>query len=1149
MIRFCALLFAILNLGIFANAQTLDLGFTSPIPLKEANIYRIFEQPNGKYLIGGDIDFVDSTPAKKLVRINEDGSLDETFHFTPPSDFFPSAVLQHPNGDIFVSWADKLARLSSTGEILNIVTNGYGIIAIVPDGDENIVVAGSGVNRFSIDLTPDENFNSFFTFDNIVWDVKIFNNQIYASGEFHEVNSVEKNNVVRLNFDGTIDMDFDTGTGSPDRIVYLTMQDDGKILLGGDSYITSFNGTSAQGTIRLNNDGSVDDTFAGFPSQNSGGISKIKVYNDKIYVAEFFFYSPLSGTQDFLIRLNMDGSRDEAFEPIPLSLFGTFLAGFDINENGILISRTIKTGKTVAKYSLDGVLDQNFDSKIYMNSQITTVDSNEDFVMVGGSFTRINQNDIPKIAKLAIDGSLIEDFLFDDHYDGANLVEAKQVKILAENSVLVSTTAADLIKINASGSIKGDFNYNGNGARKFIVRPDSSILLVDQNGLHGLTKNGLTDEQFNTGPVVCCPNSGYFKYDFDLQSDGKIVYGSAFTSYNEVPVPMLVRLNPTGSLDESFNIGDGPDGNVTLVKTLSNDEILVAGNFLHFDGLTIAANGLVKLSSNGIVDQQFNESISFPGKVPTQIIEWADRLLIASLVQADGKSTPVITSVFKDGTTDDSFAIPTTITISELSKMLLVDNNLYLAGKFLISGETLPRFLLKLNLPQPPIITGSEITSVQEDTSLSLAVSDLIFESQIDQQATLQILDGENYSIEESTLIPDHNFNGLLHVGIIVNNLGIKSKAFYFDINVDAVNDAPSITIENEFSINEDDTLELSVSDFHVVDPDNSPEEISIHPIKGANYEISDATIIPKTNYYGALSVQLFAKDASMPSDTLTFEIAVIPVNDVPVITEMVDQIIYEDTKVLLSINDFLINDPDNDLKDLSISIKNGDHFTIKNDTLIPNENYNGKITIAAQVSDGTATSNPKEFEITVNPVNDPPIIKGITKTYEINDVSPLEIKLTDIDVEDVDNTFPDDFTFEVMQGKNYSVINNSILPTQLFTGKFSASLVVNDGHDDSDPFSFSVDVNTIVTSTESEQSSLFMYYPQPVGDFLFIELSNKFSIPEHFSIHDISGRLVSQSECAAYFNGIAVTTLAPGLYIGTIKTQREVITFKFTKQ
>ena len=47
-----------------------------------------------------------------------------------------------------------------------------------------------------------------------------------------------------------------------------------------------------------------------------------------------------------------------------------------------------------------------------------------------------------------------------------------------------------------------------------------------------------------------------------IQSDGKIIIGGNFTSYNGTARDRIARLNDDGTLDGSFNPGTGADGSV-----------------------------------------------------------------------------------------------------------------------------------------------------------------------------------------------------------------------------------------------------------------------------------------------------------------------------------------------------------------------------------------------------------------------------------------------------------------------------------------------------------------------------------------------------------------------------------------------------------
>ena len=67
------------------------------------------------------------------------------------------------------------------------------------------------------------------------------------------------NHIAGLNTDGSLDTGFNLGTGANGNVRTTALQPDGKILIGGD--FTSYNGTARNYIARLNADGSLDTDF------------------------------------------------------------------------------------------------------------------------------------------------------------------------------------------------------------------------------------------------------------------------------------------------------------------------------------------------------------------------------------------------------------------------------------------------------------------------------------------------------------------------------------------------------------------------------------------------------------------------------------------------------------------------------------------------------------------------------------------------------------------------------------------------------------------------------------------------------------------------------------------------------------------------
>src|SRR5207245_1555798 len=67
-----------------------------------------------------------------------------------------------------------------------------------------------------------------------------------------------------------------------------------------------------------------------------------------------------------------------------------------------------------------------------------------------------------------------------------------------------------------------------------------------------------------------------------LQPDGRVIVGGRFTSFNGRACDGVVRLNPDGSIDESFRLGTGQPTDVRALLLEPDGEIRVGG---FFDGL------------------------------------------------------------------------------------------------------------------------------------------------------------------------------------------------------------------------------------------------------------------------------------------------------------------------------------------------------------------------------------------------------------------------------------------------------------------------------------------------------------------------------------------------------------------------------------
>jgi len=117
-------------------------------------------------------------------------------------------------------------------------------------------------------------------------------------------------------------------------------------------------------------------------------------------------------------------------------------------------------------------------------------------------------------------------------------------------------------------------------------------------GLIRLTSSGANDSTFlnlNTGDVV---------YDTAQQSDGKILVCGLLSLYGATVVSNLFRINTDGSYDSTFSTGFGFSGIVTNIAIQNNGKIVCSGQFSNYDG--VQAFGIVRINTDGSIDTNWN---------------------------------------------------------------------------------------------------------------------------------------------------------------------------------------------------------------------------------------------------------------------------------------------------------------------------------------------------------------------------------------------------------------------------------------------------------------------------------------------------------------------------------------------------------------
>ena len=505
--------------------------------------------------------------------------------------------------------------------------------------------------------------------------------KILVGGYFTSWNGTTVGNIVRLNADGTRDTAFttNTGTGANSYILSVAIQSDGKILVGGE--FSSWNGTAVNYIVRLNSDGTRDTAFTTNTGTGANNvIYTIAIQSDgKILVGGNF--SAWNGTTvGRIVRLNSDGTRDTAFttntgtgadssiETIAIQSDGKILVGgYFTSWNGTAVNYIVRLNS-------DGTRDTAFTTNTGTgaNSSIETIAIQSDGKsLVGGFFGSWNGTAVGRIVRLNSDGTSYETL------SAFATSTTTCVAIQSDGKILVGgfftawngITVGRFVRLNSDGAMDTAFTTNtGTGANSSIlsvaIQSDGKILVggsfttwngTTVNRIVRLNSDGTRDTAFTTNTGT---GANTTIETIAIQSDGKIIVGGSFTIWNGATVGFIVRLNSNGTRDTSFTTNTGTGANTTIVTIAiqSDGKILVGGNFTVWNGTAVGR--IVRLNADGTRDTAFttNTGTGASGGVVSIAIQSDGKILVGGNFGAwNGTTVTRIVRLNSDGTRDTAF--------------------------------------------------------------------------------------------------------------------------------------------------------------------------------------------------------------------------------------------------------------------------------------------------------------------------------------------------------------------------------------------------------------------------------------------------------------------------------------------------------------
>jgi len=403
---------------------------------------------------------------------------------------------------------------------------------------------------------------------------KQFDGKILVGGDFTLYGATSCNRIIRLNTDGSYDSTFSIGTGFNGTVRSIAVQNDGKILVGGD--FTQYQGVAYNYLVRLSDSGSVDASFI-LGTGPDGSIHTIILQTDqKILIGgEFNYYD--SNFSRKIARLTTAGFFDTNFDTgflgfnntvytIALLTDGSMYVGGDFTEyDGYSSSKLIKL-------DTNGLIDASFSVGSGFNSSVYYIQIlNSLNILVTGNFTSYNSLPNSRIVELTYTGSVS----LISYGSGFNSVVRKV-------------------------ALKTDYLLGGD----FTTYQSSNVSYITK-----LSSNGSISTNYPFPPVRF--NSSVF--DIYVENSSNYLVGGNFTTYNSCNVNYLTRLveNPYVWINTGNNLFVNPSITPFFTSTVTG---LATIGYISTSQLTSTVIGIGSIGG-GVSQNALNSTIEGLGSI------------------------------------------------------------------------------------------------------------------------------------------------------------------------------------------------------------------------------------------------------------------------------------------------------------------------------------------------------------------------------------------------------------------------------------------------------------------------------------------------------------------------------------------------------
>lgn len=617
-------LYLLLQVSLILGAQPNVLDNFNTLISRPANVQAIDQQADGKILLAGAINQVDSYFCEPIVRLHANGQPDNSFQ---------------------PRFGDTVVTALAVQNDQKILVGGY-----IEDQEEETGIL--------FRLLPDGSLDPGFAVDTFSKRVLVIeqldNDRIVVGGVFGSYGTLPSTGMLMLNTNGSVFRTFTISENNSNLFVNAIHE------AGNDFYIGGHTGSDAQ-FLRFSNSGQIDNSFVIDESVGANNFMTIVSHIDQLNNGNLVFTTYTWEFDPRLVVVDPSGQRVYSISiPNPLGLTVTqadqiivsgewqgrpdaylvdssglspFIPGKEADDqvyelltldNGnILVTGRFGYFKGMVR---EGValmsplrsLRSDFQPAVKRPGQVNQVlYLSSGKTLIAGDFSQVNYHRIINLARLNPDGSLDPSFL---QTSVPSDKDVRAIEVLSNGKIMVGSSSSSLdpeIK-------KPIFRLNPDGSQ------DSTFQIADQINIIGNVK-GFTP----------------------LPNGRVIVHGALNLLMGNTLVQQIAIFNANGSLDPVLS-SSFRGGTVSDVH-LRGEELIIVGNKIRLNNLEPAAARVISLS--GIPNHTFVTSLDAQSQIET-ITRLRQGGFLLSGQLYDGIAYRELMKVKADGSQDHSFNWP-----------------------------------------------------------------------------------------------------------------------------------------------------------------------------------------------------------------------------------------------------------------------------------------------------------------------------------------------------------------------------------------------------------------------------------------------------------------------------------------------------------